>query len=155
MNRPAPTVLDAAHLAASAHAQQTDKLGIPYIAHLAVVAYLLGPHGDHAVMAGWLHDAVEDTAITLAKLRELGYPEEVVRAVDSVTRREVDGVKEDYLDLVRRAAADPLGRQVKLADNTHNADPARQKLLPATTRDRLTKKYAEAREILEAAGARL
>ena len=151
MSRHIPTVLDAALFAANIHAGQVDKLGVPYIAHPSVVAFLLGPHGDHAVMAGWLHDVVEDSDITLDNLRMHGYPEEVISAVDSVTKRP----GEKYLDAVRRAAADPIGRLVKLADNTHNGDPARQRLLDEPTRERLTRKYAEARAILEEAGAKL
>ncbi len=38
------------------------------------------------------------------------------QAVDSVTKRD----SETYMDMVRRAAGDGLGRLVKLTDNTHN-----------------------------------
>lgn len=144
---PMPTVEDADAFAAKAHAGQTDKAGRPYVEHVRTVASLLRHHGDHAVMAGLLHDVVEDTTVTLDELRRLAYPEDVVRAVDSVTRRE----DEDYYDMVRRAAVDPLGRLVKLADNATNADENRLELLPAKVADRLRRKYAKAREILLAA----
>lgn len=144
MNR---TVEDARELAIAAHQGQVDKAGKPYIEHPRTVAGLLAPHGDLAVMAGWLHDVVEDTPISLEQLREMGFPPEVVAAVDSVTWRE----GESYEDLIRRAAADPLGRLVKLADNATNSDEARLALLDETTADRLRRKYARAREILEAA----
>jgi (p)ppGpp synthase/HD superfamily hydrolase len=141
------TVDHARELAIAAHQGQVDKAGKPYIEHPRIVAELLAPHGDLAVMAGWLHDVVEDTPVTLAQLAEMGFPPEVVAAVDSVTRRE----GESYDDLVRRAAADPIGRLVKLADNRTNSDEARLALLDGKTADRLRRKYARAREVLEAA----
>jgi (p)ppGpp synthase/HD superfamily hydrolase len=140
------TVDDARELAIAAHQGQVDKAGRPYIEHPKTVAEMLALHGELAVMAGWLHDVVEDTPVTLDQLREMGFPPEVVAAVDSVTWR--DG--ETYEDLIRRAAADPLGRLVKLCDNKTNSDPARLALLDEKTADRLRRKYARAREILEA-----
>jgi (p)ppGpp synthase/HD superfamily hydrolase len=138
------TVEDALDLATRAHAGQVDKAGNPYIDHPRAVAALVAEHGDVARMAALLHDVVEDTDVTLDDLRAAGYPETVVTAVDSVTRR--DG--EDYLDLVRRAAADPVGRLVKLADNAHNSDEARLALLPVERAEQLRQKYAAARAIL-------
>lgn len=139
-----PTVADADALADHAHHGQTDKAGNPYIGHVRAVAELLAPHGDDAVIAGLLHDIVEDTPITLDDLRTLGYPDNVVAAVDAVTRRP----GEDYLDMVRRAAADPLGRIVKLADNANNSDPDRLALLDPETQAWFTAKYARARAVL-------
>ncbi|GLW31205.1 HD domain-containing protein [Actinoplanes regularis] len=139
-----PTIADADALAERYHRGQVDKAGNPYINHPRAVAEALREHGDHTVMAGLLHDIVEDTPITLEQLRKLGYPEEVVAAVDSVTRRP----GEDYMDLIRRAAANPLGRLVKLQDNAHNSDPARLALLSADEREWFTQKYAKARKVL-------
>ena len=141
-----PTVELADQLARTAHHGQVDKAGNPYIEHVRAVANMLRPHGPEAVMAGLLHDIVEDTHITLNDLRDLGYPPAVVSAVNAVTRRP----DETYMDLIRRAAADPLGRLVKLADNAHNSDPARLAVLDDETREWLRGKYARARELLEA-----
>ncbi|GAA0493741.1 hypothetical protein Ade02nite_21200 [Paractinoplanes deccanensis] len=141
-----PTVADADAFAEVAHFGQVDKAGLPYINHPRTVAEILAAkgYGDNAVMAGLLHDVVEDTDVTLDDLRALGYPEEVVRAVDSVTRRK----GESYMDLIRRAAADPIGRVVKLADVTTNGDPERLALLTAEEREWFTYKYAKARKVL-------
>jgi len=139
-----PTVDDARALATRAHAGQVDRAGVDYVRHPEAVAAALAAEGPAAEMAGWLHDVVEDTDVTLDDLRAAGYPPEVVSAVDAVTRRP----GEDYLDLVRRAAADPIGRLVKLADNRHNSDESRLAALPPDQADRLRAKYAAAREIL-------
>lgn len=145
-----PTIEDADALAAEFHHGQVDKAGQPYINHPRTVARILADqgHGDDAVMAGLLHDIVEDTDVTLDDLRERGYPEEVVRAVDAVTRR----AGESYMALIHRAAADPLGRLVKLADNETNSDPARLALLTDKEREWFTQKYARARAVLLAQG---
>lgn len=141
---PLRTPADADALAVSAHAGQVDKGGRPVVEHVRAVAAAVRGHGAHAEMAGLLHDVVEDTAITADDLRARGCPEPVVRAVESVTRRP----GEDYVAMVRRAAADPLGRIVKLADNAHNADETRLAALDAHTAARLREKYAAARRIL-------
>jgi (p)ppGpp synthase/HD superfamily hydrolase len=142
------TVKDADTLALAAHLGQVDKAGNDYIDHPRAVAALVAEHGDLAVMAALLHDVVEDTPITLDHLREAGFPDEVVAAVDSVTRRP----GEPYWDMVRRAAADPIGQLVKLADNRHNSDEARLALLDVEQADWLRRKYAKARDILNGAG---
>lgn len=144
-----PSVVDAERLAAGKHAGQFDKAGAPYILHVRAVAEMLRPIGDEAVMAGLLHDIVEDTDVTLEMLGELGYPETVVAAVGSVTIRPGEG----YFDMVHRAAADPLGRLVKLAANMHNSDEERLAVLDAAMVARLSMRHRAAREILlDAAG---
>ncbi|WP_150246058.1 HD domain-containing protein [Nocardiopsis quinghaiensis] len=141
------TLEEASRLAGAVHAEQVDRAGRPYAEHVFAVRDLLAGHGEHARMAGVLHDVLEDTPLTADDLRARGCPEEVVRAVESVTRRP----GEPYEDLVRRAAADPLGRLVKLADNAHNSDEGRLAALPGELAGRLRAKYARARRILEEA----
>lgn len=140
---------DARMLAAERHAGQVNKQGTDYFtAHLEPIAERLAPHGDSAVIAGLLHDIVEDTDTTLDDLLYLGASAEVVHAVDSVTKRE----NEPYEDLIRRAAADPLGREVKLADNAQNV--ADNPALAAVDPDKaasLLRKYEAARKVLLAA----
>lgn len=140
-----PTLEFTEALATHAHRGQFDKAGVPYIEHPRAVAAALTSHGDNAIMAGWLHDVVEDTDITLEMLAALGYPPEVVRAVDSVTRRP----KEQYGTMIFRAAHDPIGCLVKMADNRHNFGRL-DNLLPGEQAF-LYKRYTRAYAILEAA----
>lgn len=133
-----------------AHDGQTDTLGRDcFRDHLEPVAAELAAYGADAEMAGLLHDVLEDTAVTADQLRGLGIPEQVVRAVEAVTRRP----GEQYADAIARAAADPLGRVVKLADNTVNlrSNAALAEVDPVAAR-RLRAKYETAREqLLQAA----
>lgn len=106
-------------LVRQAHAGQVDKQGRDYMtSHLEPIAALLAEHGEDAQMAGLLHDILEDTRITSEELLEVGVPAHVVRAVESVSKRP----GEPYDELIERAASDPLGRLVKLADNSWNLD---------------------------------
>lgn len=141
------TLAEASALAARAHAGQVDKAGHSYTEHIFAVRDALRPYGVDAQIAGVLHDVIEDTDWTAADLRAAGVPSHVVEAVEAVTRRP----GETYMDLVRRAAAHPLGRLVKLADNRHNSDEARLALLPDEQAKRLRARYARAREALETA----
>lgn len=113
------TLEKAIELAARAHAGQLDKAGLPYILHPLRV--MLAVEGPEERMAAVLHDTVEDTDTTLDTLRSAGFSENVVRAVDALTKR--DG--ETRLDAARRAVRDPIARAVKLADVADNMDLAR------------------------------
>lgn len=131
--------------AAAAHAGQLDKQGRDYVeAHLKPVAEALTVHQPQVVAAGWLHDIVEDTHWTVERVAEEFGPE-VARAVDAVTRR----ADETYDELIERAAADPLGRLVKLADNSVNL-AANESLAVSDpeTAARLRAKYESARRRL-------
>ena len=87
--------------------------------------------------AGYLHDLVEDGHATLEEVRAL-LGAEVAEAVEAVTRRQ----GETYADFVARAAAHPMGRQVKLADVRNN-------LATLPEGDSLGRRYRRALEVLE------
>jgi (p)ppGpp synthase/HD superfamily hydrolase len=106
-------------LAVQAHQGQVDKADKPYILH--PLRMMLKMRTEKEMMAAVLHDVVEDTRWTLDELREKGFPEEVLVAVECLTKR--DG--EDYLAFVSRAKANPVARQVKIADIEDNMDVRR------------------------------
>jgi (p)ppGpp synthase/HD superfamily hydrolase len=106
-------------IAATAHAGQVDKGGAPYILHPLQV--MLRMHTLEERIVAVLHDVVEDCGISLDDLRQEGFSEEVLSAIASVTK--VPG--ESYEDFVERAAQNPIGRVVKLADLEENSDLSR------------------------------
>lgn len=114
-----PTLEDAIALAVEAHRGQRDKAGQTYILHPLRVMMRLETEPER--MAAILHDVVEDTPYTLERLRELGYPEEVLGALDCLTKR--DG--ESYEAFIERVRPHPLARRVKLADLEDNMDVRR------------------------------
>ena len=113
------TLEHAIALAAKAHEGQADKAGEPYILHPLRMMLKLGLPEER--IAAVLHDVVEDCDWTLERLRAEGFSEAVIGAIDAVTKRP----GESYEDFVRRAAAHPIGRRVKIADVEDNLDPSR------------------------------
>ena len=80
-------ILRAYQFAEKAHQGQKRASGEPYVSHsLAVAAILAEMHVPPAVViAGLLHDTVEDTPVTLNELRQ-EFGDEVARLVDGVTK---------------------------------------------------------------------
>jgi (p)ppGpp synthase/HD superfamily hydrolase len=118
-------------IAVDAHRGQKDRAGAPYILHPLRLMFRVQTEAER--MAAVLHDVVEDTEWTLDALREHGFPDEVVRAVDHLTRRE----GESYEEFVTRSAAHPVARRVKLADLEDNMDVRRTGTLTEDDIERL------------------
>jgi len=135
------TIEDAISVAAQAHKGQRDKAGAPYLLH--PLRMMLRMDSEAAMMAAVLHDVVEDTDWTLERLREAGFAEEVVEAVDCLTHRE----GESYEEFVVRVRANPIARQVKVADLEDNMNIRRIGRLAAKDLERL-EKYHRAWRVL-------
>jgi len=129
-------------IAARAHAGQTDKAGEPYILH--PIRVMLGVATPQEKIAALLHDTVEDTNITFADLHAAGFSREIVDAVRALTKR--DG--ETRMDAAQRAVANPIARQVKLADVADNMNLGR---IPDPTAEdyRRLEEYKRVFELLE------
>jgi len=128
-------------IAATAHEGQTDKAGAPYVLHPLRIMLRMTTRDERITAV--LHDVVEDCDVTLEMLRAEGFSEQVVDAIDSVTKRS----GESYDDFVMRAASNPTGRRVKLADLQDNSDLTR--IQHPTERDyERVEKYRRAIEML-------
>ena len=105
------TLERAVAIAAEAHAGQVDKAGAPYLLHPLRVMLALTSNEERIVAV--LHDVCEDCpGWSFERLRSEGFSDRILAALDSVTKRE----GEAYSDFVGRAAANAIGRNVKLAD---------------------------------------
>lgn len=106
----------AVFIAVEAHQGQKDRYGAPYILHpLRVMARV---QSETEKIAAILHDVVEDTDWKFEDLKREGFTQEIIDALDCVTKRE----GEDYSDFVERSASNPVARRVKLADLEDNMD---------------------------------
>jgi GTP pyrophosphokinase len=114
--------------AAAAHEGQFRKSGEPYIQHPLAVARVVAELGldDVTVAAALLHDAVEDTGLTLDVVDEMVGPD-VAAIVDGVTK--LDRIKFDSKEAQQAAsmrkmlvamAKDIRVLIIKLADRLHN-----------------------------------
>ncbi|MFI1483727.1 HD domain-containing protein [Streptomyces sp. NPDC020747] len=144
--RPLLTLTEVEALARNAHAAQTDKAGRPYTEHLLAVADGVRARGgdEEQIAAAWLHDSVEDDALSEDWLREAALSRRTKDIVLALTKRR-DERPEAYAD---RILATPGALLVKESDLAHNADPARLAALDEFTRARLTQKYTRMRKLL-------
>jgi (p)ppGpp synthase/HD superfamily hydrolase len=140
------SLADVEALARAAHEGQTDKAGRPYAEHLKAVAEGVRARGgdEDQIAAAWLHDAVEDDALSDRWLEEAALSPRTKDIVRAVTKRAGEP-PEAYAARILATEGAPL---VKEADLAHNADPARLAVLDETTRKRLTEKYARMRALL-------
>jgi hypothetical protein len=67
-------------------------------------------------MASVLHDAIEDTELTIDDLVQAGYPTDVIAAIDCLTHREGES-DEQYME---RVAGNDVARRVKIEDINEN-----------------------------------
>ncbi len=121
---------EAYNFANDAHKGQMRKSGEPYIHHLIEVCYILADIqcGPSTLIAGLLHDTVEDTNTSLEVIKEK-FGEDVMNIVDSLTkiqrlklshRSEEEFVFEDHRKIFLGMAKDVRVILIKLADRLHN-----------------------------------
>ena len=108
-------------IAKAAHKGQTDKGGNDYILHPAMVANMMDTDAEKAV--AYLHDVLEDTSMTLQDLSAYGFSEEILSAIEALTRK----ANESYDDYIYRVSLNAVAKKVKLADLIHNSDITRIK----------------------------
>ena len=141
------TLAEVEAAARAAHEGQTDKAGRPYAEHLQAVAEGVRARGGDAdqIAAAWLHDAVEDDALSEEWLEEAALTHRTKAVVRALTKRPGEP-PEDY---ATRILSTPGALLVKESDLAHNADPARlARLADEATRKRLTDKYTYMRALL-------
>ncbi len=121
-------IVAAYELAEEAHHGQVRASGESYVTHSVEVATILGQFklDTASIVAGLIHDVVEDTQFTLADL-EARFGPEVATIVDGVTkigkvefRSHTERQAENYRKLLLSMAEDARVIVIKLADRLHN-----------------------------------
>ena len=123
-------IQSAYRLAASSHGDQRRKSGESYISHPLAVAKVVAEFGldDVAISAALLHDAVEDTAVSLDQIVD-EFGEAVAHVVDGVTKLDrvhFDSKEAQQAASVRKMmiaiAQDARVLIIKLSDRLHNME---------------------------------
>jgi (p)ppGpp synthase/HD superfamily hydrolase len=121
----------AREISLSIHGNQTDKLGIPYFAHVVDVSKRVAHLGNDYAIVGLLHDSVEDAApenqnVLEEEIKEF-FNQNVAYAIDCITKRKPPryDLKEDYFEeYLPRLITSDIARSVKIADSSHNLSKA-------------------------------
>jgi guanosine-3',5'-bis(diphosphate) 3'-pyrophosphohydrolase len=106
-------------IAEKAHEGQFDKADQPYILHpLTVMAQM---DDVESKIVAVLHDAIEDSDLSITELSQQGFPELITEAIAAITK--LDG--ELYDDYLLRVMGNAIALKVKIADVSHNMDISR------------------------------
>ncbi len=130
----------AEELAYIGHNGQFRRDGVtPYVNHVLQVARIVKQRGgdDDAIAVAKGHDLLEDSKYTKFDLLHYGLNAKVVEAIIDLTHLHNN---EPYEQAILRAKANPLARQVKIADNLANLSDA--------PTDKQILKYAKSLQVL-------
>ncbi len=133
----------ALELALQAHTGQVDKAGNPYILHPMKLAANQKTHDG--VVVALLHDAVEDSDLTIDELKER-FPAHLTEAIELLTHSK----DVEYFDYIQKISQNELAKAVKIQDLLHNSDLSRLKEITDKDRERAAK-YKKALEMLQEA----
>ena len=137
LNSKNPLILKAFEFMYAKHQGQVDKTGAPYYLHPLKVASFVS--SEEAAIVALLHDTLEDTDATKEEIAEI-FGSEVADRVERVTHKKGDS----YMEYVKKAGADPVTREVKLADLRHNMDLTRFSVITEKEIKRVAEKYVPA-----------
>ena len=127
---------DAIGIATAFHAGQRDKNDEIYILHPLRVMLQMDTYEEKIVAV--LHDVLEDTDCTIESLQDRGFSEEIILALNAITRK----IDEKYIEYIERVKNNELARKVKIKDLMDN-------LSREGTSEGLQKRYRQALDILD------
>jgi len=124
------------------HYGATDRANQPYILHCLRVMNSV-PNEQDIVITAILHDIIEDTPISIKTLKKMGFSDDVLCAIDAISKRD----EEEYMQYIARVCENSIAYQVKIADLKDNINVLR--LEKVSSNDiKLVKKYHEAYKYL-------
>lgn len=146
-----PSLEDSRHLIELHFSDKFDHGGIPFSEHMARVVANVADECEETQHVAWLHDIVEDTPLEISDLRELGYSEAILTAVELLTHRKKELTYAEYIERICESG-NRMAIYVKLADQQDNLDPIRWMSLNTFMQNALSKRYRGVRtKLLEAA----
>lgn len=133
-------------VAVTAHGGQTYG-NLPYFTHLLDVMERIPNPTEDELVAAALHDTVEDTTMTLERIR-VQYGQPVADIVELVTK----DPSLTYMENIERiiASKNRSAMKVKWADNLANMNADKSHMEPER-REKLTKRYAKSFVLLSSA----
>lgn len=102
-----------------AHKDQIDKSGMPYVFHPFHLAEQMTD--EDTTIVALLHDLIEDTPYTSESLKEMGFSDSVIEAIETMTHDPTV----PYLAYIKTIKRNRIASVVKKADLIHNSDLSR------------------------------
>lgn len=129
-------------LAYTAHLNQYDLSGIPYIFHSYHIAEQM--KDEISICVALLHDVIEDTYIEIKDIENI-FPKEVIENLKLLTlTKDIE-----YFEYINQIKTNPIAKAVKLADIEHNLDQSRiNNKISENKLIRMKNKYEKAKRIL-------
>lgn len=121
---------------------QVGKDNLPYVFHPWHVAESM--KDETRTIVALLHDVVEDTDLRIEDIKNEGFSVEIINALKLLTHDE----NEDYFEYIKRISSNPVARDVKISDLTHNSDLTRLPEVKTEDKER-TKKYQKCLSFLQ------
>ena len=131
----------AIQIAVNAHSGQTSDNGEPYILH--PMRMMLQFDIEEERIVAILHDTIEKTHVDYGFLKDAGFCEEVLFAVDSLTRKP----DENYDNYIQRVSKNKLATKIKVIDLLDNISSLRRESKKMNASNYL--KYQKALEYLK------
>lgn len=125
-----------------AHKDQVDKSGMPYVFHPFHLAEQM--EDEETTVVALLHDLVEDTQYTFDDLRAMGFSDNVIEAIATMTHDEAV----PYMEYIKAVKKNRIASAVKQADLLHNSDLSRLDAVDDKALKR-AEKYKEALRLLQ------
>ena len=131
----------AIQIAVNSHSGQTSDNGEPYILH--PMRMMLQFDIEEERIVAILHDTIEKTHVDYGFLKDAGFSEEVLFAVDSLTRKP----DENYDNYIQRVSKNKLATKIKVIDLLDNISSLRRESKKMNASNYL--KYQKALECLK------
>ncbi len=128
-------------LASEAHFGQIDKAGQPYILHPLRLMFNFSLESEMIVAI--LHDVIEDSHFTLNDLKQQGFADEIINAVECLSKKQ----GENYEDFITRLSSNKLAKKIKIVDIKDNMNLSRLDQVNESDLFRV-KKYHKALKLL-------
>jgi len=132
----------AIQIASAAHENQVDKANAPYILH--PIRLMLKFSSVEEQIVAVLHDVIEDSDMTIDDLRKKNFSDDVLTAVDLLTKKP----GQDYQNYLEKISENNLARKIKIEDIKDNLNLTRLTSVSAQDLER-AKKYHVALQFLE------
>ena len=101
-------------IASEAHQGQSSINGEPYILH--PLRLMIKSKSNEERIIAVLHDVIERSNIRLSTLKSRGFHQNIINAIDSLSRRK----GEPYFDYIRRLMQNKISVKIKLLDLIDN-----------------------------------